>query len=69
MVRASEIGKEWDEQIAALEEWMIGKTFDQIKAMGLQESGAPDEPDLVSSVTITVTDYLVALEEAYNRAR
>ena len=69
MVRASEIGKEWDEQIVALEEWMIGKTVDQIKALSLLESGAPDDPDLVTAVTITVTDYLAAIEEAYSRAR
>lgn len=69
MLRASEIGKEWYEQIAALEEWMIGKNVDQVKAMSLQESGAPDDPDLVTTVTITVTDYLAVFEEAYDRKR
>jgi len=69
MIRASEIGIEWYEQIAVLEEWMIGKTVDQIKAMSLLENGAPDELDLTTSVTITVTDYLAALQEAYDRKR
>ncbi len=69
MARVSEIGKEWYEQIAALEEWMIGKNVDQIKAMTLQENGAPGDPDLVTAVTITVTDYLSAFVEAYDRKR
>ena len=68
MIRASEIGVEWYEQIAALEEWMIGKTVEEIKAMQLLD-GTPDEADLVSLVTITVQDYIYVVEEAYNRAR
>jgi hypothetical protein len=65
---ASEIEKEWDEQIAVLEEWMVGKTVDEVKALGLTESGAPDDPDLVTAVTITVTSYIDALEKAFNNA-
>jgi len=65
---ASEIEKEWDEQIAALEEWMIGKTVAEVKALGLTEDDAPDDPDLATSVTITVTAYIAALEKAYNNA-
>ncbi|MFO7951828.1 MAG: hypothetical protein R6U91_03355 [Bacillota bacterium] len=66
---ASEIDKEWDEQIAALEEWMVGKTVEEITSLELLEDGAPDDSDLVTSVTITVTSYLEALDEAYSRAR
>jgi hypothetical protein len=69
MRAASPIGREWDEQIADLEEWMVGKTVDEITALDLLETGAPDDPDLLTSVTITATYYLEALEEAYNRAR
>jgi hypothetical protein len=74
MIRASEIGVEWYEQIAALEEWMVGKTVEEIKAMQVKEVDAahpavPDEPDLVSLVTITVQDYIYAVDEAYSRAR
>ncbi|MDW7738550.1 MAG: hypothetical protein SCJ97_00625 [Bacillota bacterium] len=68
MIRASEIGVEWDDQIYALEEWMIGKTVDEVKAMGLQDDGSPEEADLATSVTITVTDYIAALEKAYANA-
>ncbi len=65
---ASDIEKEWDEQIAALEEWMAGKTVDEIKALDLLEDGSPDDPDLVTSVTITVSGYIAALEKAYQNA-
>jgi predicted small lipoprotein YifL len=64
MLRASGIEKEWDEQIAALEEWMVGKTWDQILAMDLDENNAPGDPDLVTAVTISVADYLSVFEKA-----
>lgn len=65
----SEIGKEWHEQIAALEDWMIGKTVEEVKNMKVKERDAshthvPDVPELTSSVTITVQDYIAALEKA-----
>ncbi len=68
MIRASEIGVEWYEQIASLEEWMVGKTVADIKALSLNEQGAPEDVDLAATVTITVTDYIAALEKAYNNA-
>ncbi len=68
MRRASEIEREWHEQIADLEAWMAGKTVDEIKALDLKDDGSPDDPDLVTSVTITVTDYFAALEKAYENA-
>ena len=67
MAKASGIQKEWFEQIAALEEWMVGKTVDEIKGMGLAE-GKTTEEDLVSSVTITVTDYIAVVEQAWAEA-
>jgi hypothetical protein len=68
MVRASGIGVEWYEQIASLEEWMVGKTVAEIKGLSLTEEGAPDDVDLAALVTITVTDYIAAVEKAYNNA-
>jgi uncharacterized OB-fold protein len=71
MIGRSEIGKEWYEQIAALEDWMIGKTIEEVKALKVKERDAahthvPDVPELTSSVTITVQDYLAAVEKAWN---
>ncbi len=73
MIKASKIGKEWFEQIAELEKWMIGKTVSEIKAMKTKKvddshPSVPDIAELTSSVTITVQDYIAAVEEAYNNA-
>lgn len=73
MKAASSIGKEWYEQIAELENWMVGKTVAEIKAMKVMERDAshlnvPDVPELTSLVTITVEDYIAAVEKAYNNA-
>ena len=64
----SEIGKEWYEQIAALEEWMIGKTLAEVKALPLTDNYITDGEDLKSSVTITVDSYLAAVEKAVANA-
>lgn len=73
MKSVSGIKKEWYEQIAALEDWMRGKTVEDVLKMKIVESDAskkvPDESDLKTSVTISVTDQLNALEKAYADAR
>jgi len=63
----SPIGKEWYEQIAVLEQWMVGKTLAEVLAMPL-EANKPTGDDLVSSVTITVDGYLNAVEAAAKNA-
>ncbi|MGI6628415.1 MAG: hypothetical protein ACOX4K_08760 [Bacillota bacterium] len=73
MKKNSEIGKEWFEQIKAFENWMIGKTVDEIKSLKVKErdpghQAVPDVPELTSLVTITVQDYIAAVEEAYKNA-
>ncbi|MBQ7283496.1 MAG: hypothetical protein IJW74_01380 [Oscillospiraceae bacterium] len=74
MIGASAIGKEYFEQAKALTDWMTGKTVDEVLAMPTYERDAnhtacPDVEDLKSSVTITVGDYLKALEEAAANAK
>lgn len=64
----SGIGAEWFEQIAALEEWMIGKTLAEVKALPLENNYIKDGEDLKSSVTITVNYYLAAVEKAVANA-
>jgi uncharacterized protein YuzE len=73
MKKASKIQKEWHEQIAALENWMIGKTVAEIKGMKVKQVDAthpsvPDVAELTSSVTITVQDYIAGLEKAFKNA-
>lgn len=74
MIKASKIGKEWFEQIAELEKWMVGKTVDQVKAMKVKKvddahQSVPDEADLKSKVTVSVEDYIFAVEEAFQNAK
>ncbi len=74
MKKASGIGKEWYEQIAALEDWMAGKTIDEIMAMKtFQKDDAhpavPEEADLTSSITLSVEGYLEAVKEAVEKAQ
>lgn len=73
MIKASKIQKEWFEQIAELEKWMIGKTVDEIKAMKVKKvddahPSVPDEAELTSLVTVSIEGYVAAVEEAYNNA-
>ena len=75
MKRVSSIGKEWYEQAAALEEWCIGKTLDEVLGMKTFDRGdgshtmVPDEADLKAGCTITVGDYLKALANAVADAK
>ena len=69
MLGASAIGKEYFEQIDALEAWMTGKTLSEVMAMPTYERDAshtacPDVEELKASVSITVGDYLNAFAEA-----
>ncbi len=74
MIKASSINKEWYQQAQALGDWMVGKTVDEIKAMKVKQRdeahpAVPDVPELTSLVTITVQDYIAAVEEAYANAK
>jgi len=74
MIKASSIGKEWYQQAEALGQWMVGKTVDEIKAMKTKNKDAshpavPDVPELTSSVTVSVQDYIAAVAEGYENAK
>ncbi len=74
MKPASAIGKEYFEQIAALKEYMIGKNVQDVLNMPTYKrddahTNVPDVAELKSSCTITVQDYLAALEKAYANAK
>ena len=61
MKAQSALGKEWYEQIEALEKWLVGKTLADVEGLKLTEGKATD---LAASVTITVTDYIEAVKKA-----
>ena len=67
MKGASSIQKEWTEQAEAFAQWCIGKTVDEVKNIPLKD-GVPNTIDLVTSVTIHVTDFVTAVEKAVNNA-
>ena len=74
MVKASPIGKEWFEQIAALEQWMIGKTLEEVLAMPVYAKDdshptCPDVEELKSSCTMNVGSYLEAVKGAAAAAK
>lgn len=74
MKKASAIGKEWNEQAAAFCEWTIGKTVDEVKGLNTKKvdeshTAVPDVPELTSSVTISVGDFIGAVEKAVANAK
>jgi len=69
MAKASGIKKEWNEQAAALAQYVTGKTVDQVKGISLNEEGAPADKELTSSVTIHITDYITIIEKASANAK
>lgn len=70
MAESSGTGTGWHEQINTLEEWMRGKSINEVMAMKVtardeKNQHVPNEDALKDSVTISVTDQLRALEKAY----
>lgn len=65
MLKASQIGKEWNEQAEALEEAAKGKTMAEFKALANEDGTVADE-DLKSSVTINTTPLMSVIEAAAN---
>jgi hypothetical protein len=68
---ASAIGKEWDEQSKAYSDWVIGKTLDEVKGMQVKKvdeshPAVPDIPELTSSVSLSVGDFISVIEKAMN---
>lgn len=67
MIDASSIGKEWYEQAAAMEEYVIGKTADEVTAIETVENEghnvAVDET-LAASCTISIGDIIVCIAKA-----
>ena len=61
---------EWNEQAAALAQYAVGKTVDELKNGAIDESGkAPAGSDLASSATIYLGGYVSAIEAAVANAQ
>ena len=60
---------EWYEQAAALAEFAIGKTVEELKAGAVNESGKAADADLASTATIYLGGYVAAIEKAVANAQ
>ena len=61
---------EWDAQVAALCDFAVGKTVEELKSGAVSESGyAPEGTDLASSATIFLGGYVAVIEAAVNNAK
>lgn len=74
MQSASSIKKEWNDQADAYAKWCVGKTIAEVKALKTKvvdenHTQVPDAPELTSSVTISVGEFVTALEKAVANAK
>lgn len=74
MRKASEIGREWFEQMADFQEFTIGKTVEEVlnipvKVRDENHQHVPDLPELESSVTISVEGYQSVIKKAAANAQ
>ena len=69
MKSISPIGKEYYEQVDALEAWCIGKTVEEVLAAASEDGHIADDVDVKASCTIGVSELFQALEEAASLAK
>lgn len=68
MKKASSIGREWNEQAAALADYAVGKTVAELKGMAVGEDGKAADADLAASVTLYIGSFVDGIEAAVNSA-
>ncbi len=68
MKKASSIGKEWNEQAAALADYAVGKRVDELKGMAVGEDGKAADADLSASVTLYIGSFVDGIEAAAGNA-
>lgn len=74
LIKGSEIKKEWFEQAKALEEYLVGKTADEVKNIKVEKKddahlAVPAEEDLKSSVTVSIDGFQLVVLEAIENAQ
>lgn len=68
MKKASSIQKEWFEQAAAFASYVVGKTTAEVKGIAVTE-GKATGADLKATVTVTIGDFMAAIEKAGANAK
>lgn len=69
MIKASKIGKEWNEQANAFADYVVGKTIEEIKGLALDEETHLTDADITASVSIKVGGYIEAIAKAVANAQ
>ena len=67
MKKYSAVGLEWYEQADAFEKVVCGKTLTEVKAL-IAEGGKGTDEVMTAGCTITISDFVYAVEKAYNNA-
>ncbi len=60
---------EWNEQAAAVAQYAIGKTPEELKTMAVDETGHAADADLATTATIHIGGYISAIEKAAANAQ
>ncbi len=60
---------EWNEQAAALADYAVGKTMEELKSGAVNESGYAADADLATTATIYIGGYVSAIEKAMQNAQ
>jgi hypothetical protein len=68
-LKASKIGKEWNEQAAAFAKYVEGKTVKELKGIAVDEGKHATGSDLKASVTISIGEFIEAIEIAAAQAK
>jgi len=68
MKAASGIDKEWNEQVAFLEEHLNGKSLEEVKSIAVDDSGYPTDEALTAGCTVKVDGYLRGVAAAMEAA-
>lgn len=69
MKPASGIGKEWYEQATAMEQYVVGKTVEEVAGIAIDEDTKPTDTDLTATVTMKIGDYIEAIKQAADSAK
>ena len=60
---------EWDAQAAAVAEYVVGKTADEVKGIAIVEGGKAGDADLASKATIAIAGFIDPIVAAVNNAQ
>lgn len=68
MKQFSPIGKEWNEQVAAVAEYAVGRTADELRSGAVDPAGKATDADLAASATIYLGGFIAGIAEAADNA-